>query len=238
MFLVIVGVFLFCSLVCFLISINSGSDIRGGLKFSFYGFLLGPISVWMLLNKTETKTISLEGRIDYFYNNKLLANEFDSDSKKTIRTLTKLYKKDWGDELDENDPHIDLIILKYISKLVWWEDTEADVINGNDVYVLALSEWKEITNQQFSPINIIEKWATERGDISVHFEMNGDDYKIHPRYLDDYLDIKVLTEINKLSIFNESQFEVYQPFDQTAFVIFLTKNQKKSLKTFGWKFLW
>ena len=55
---------------------------------------------------------------------------------------------------------------------------------------------------------------------------------------DDYIDLGILVDINRAIAPSGRQFELYEPFDQTAFVVCLTADQKHALIQRGWAFAW
>ncbi len=56
--------------------------------------------------------------------------------------------------------------------------------------------------------------------------------------MSNQVDINILKEINKLTQNTENQFELVDPFDQTALVMWLSKAEKDTLIRRGWRFSW
>lgn len=73
--------------------------------------------------------------------------------------------------------------------------------------------------------------------MSVSFEVGEQTYTLHPAYLDDWIDLTILDAINGLISRSGRQFVVFQPFDQTAFVMALTAEERSALEQRGWCFL-
>jgi hypothetical protein len=62
-------------------------------------------------------------------------------------------------------------------------------------------------------------------------------YVLHPQFLDDYIDLGIWSEINQIIGTTGMRFELYEPFDQTAFVVALSADEKRRLqKERGWNF--
>lgn len=152
--------------------------------------------------------------------------------------LRDFQMKGWETELDPEDELVDLSVVRADTKRVWWEDTQADVGAGNNVYVRTLKEWAGISRGAFQPTRIRENWQTERGPIWVHFSWNDAQQRIQPAYRHDYLDINILRDINSLVGASGYRFEVYEQFDESAFVVALTRTEKEKLeRERGWRFM-
>lgn len=130
-----------------------------------------------------------------------------------------------------------LIVLAQDKARVWWNDLEADVSPSNKVYVRTLKELGQISAGYFTPLDIEETWATDAGPLTVRFSSNGNPVKLTPEYQGDYIDIGILRDLNHLLLETPIRFELYQPFDQTAYVVSLTADQKTALThQLGWSF--
>ena len=154
-----------------------------------------------------------------------------------VATLENLYREEWGEIFNPEDMLADLLLVKWDENRVWWEDTEADVCSGNGVYKRTLKEWAAISRGVFSPANIQEDWESEDGPVTITFTHDQQTVQLHPQFLDDYIDISILPQINKLIYSSGMEFAVYKVFDQTAFVVVLTAQEKGKLQNErGWRF--
>jgi hypothetical protein len=111
-------------------------------------------------------------------------------------------------------------------------------LRGNAVYENTITEWANISNGAFSPTSIKETWKSDTGPITITFELEGQEISIQPEYTDDYIDTKILFQINELTKNSGKQFEMHKAFDQTAFIVCLTNEEKGALTERGWKFAW
>lgn len=146
-------------------------------------------------------------------------------------------KQDWDEELESPNILLELSLLSFDEDRVWWDDTEADVCRANLVYAKTLQAWRRISRGTFLPEEVEEHWETEEGPIEVSFTLTSQPVKLYPEYLEDYIDLNLLPQINKLIDKSNMQFELYQPFDQTGFVVVLTDQEKKMLqKKRSWRF--
>ena len=235
--IIVIVLYIFSSGFCMYVANKKGQKIK---YWGIMGLIFGPGAILAILF-TNTDVVhaqtpeSFEERVKYYLDLGLL----DSKDFEGIKTkIRRKYIEEWGNDLDNNVVIDDLHILFYGSKNVWWKDTEADVLNGNNIYVRTLEEWGNISKGTFLPTKITEKWESDEGMITLEFRLNDKTQKFHPKYLDDYIDIELLKLINNLISTSESKFELLKAFDQTAFVIWLNKKEKKDLIRRGWRFSW
>jgi hypothetical protein len=131
-----------------------------------------------------------------------------------------------------------LCVLACDRERVWWRDLEADVGCRTKVYVQTLKEWSQISCGSFIPKNISEAWDGSNGPVHITFDHKGEAVHLRPEYLSDYIDLNLLTDINEFIEGTGIRFEVYKPFDQSAYVISLTPDQKRRLqRDLDWFFL-
>lgn len=142
----------------------------------------------------------------------------------------------WGDTLEPDDPLIDLVVAEQDEQRVWWRDLEADVTDGNDVYVTTLEELGAISAGAFEPEAIGETWASDEGPVTIAFTTDGEPHEISAAYFDDFIDPGILASINELIAPAGRQFELYKAFDQTALVLALTDAERTGLEARGWCF--
>jgi hypothetical protein len=151
--------------------------------------------------------------------------------------LAENYAFAWNEPPDPSRPLIELELLRFDDPRVWWEDTEADVGDGNGAYLDAVAGLAGISRDVFRPSRITETWETETGPIEVGFVLEGERRVVRPRYLNDYLDIEGLVEgINAFLPGVGPRFAIYAPFDQTALVVCVTEIERRRLEERGWSF--
>ncbi|MEW9701975.1 stalk domain-containing protein [Paenibacillus sp. SI8] len=191
------------------------------------------------LNQEKFSTLSPKERVldaahyyrklGFFEKDKsLTAQQFDD---KFIEFYKGFVDEDWDpfNSKEGFDAFADLYVLQQDTDRVWMEDTEADVGQGNDSYVQALKNWSAISRGTFKPTDIVEKWESEEGPITVTFTLNGQKKSVHPLYMNDFLDTEILKEINILIRDSGYQFaEVV--IDQEVFVTVLTAEEKQNIQ--------
>lgn len=131
---------------------------------------------------------------------------------------------------------LDLAVAQQDHARVWWQDLEADVAPGNEVYVQTLAAWSEISGGVFDPGDITESWAGPTGPVTIRFRLADGTHELHPAYLEDWIDPGILAQIDALIAGSGRRFELYKGFDQTAFVIVLTDPERRALEAPGWCF--
>lgn len=234
----------FVTIVLLLAAFSAWLAKKKGRKPSFWavmGLIFGPFSAYYLflapVIASPLKPIgTLNERVKYFLEIGLLENKDGKSAEKVASDISIKYSKEWGNE--NYPPFDDVDLLKYGSIKMWWKDTEADVCEENQVYVDTLKEWGSISGGAFSPVNIVETWQGDEGPIEITFELNNKRYSLEPEFQDDYIDVDILKHINQLLGPSEYAFELLEPFDQSAVVLWLNREQKAALILRGWRFSW
>lgn len=140
-----------------------------------------------------------------------------------------------GDDYMSSDLIEEPVLLAFDNNRVWWSDTERDVIMGADAYVEVLHEWSYISQGLFTTIDVYELWGSPNGPIALTVELQDTTIELHPEYLDDYVDVSILADINEHIAQTGYAYYMYEPFDQTALVFFLTEEQVLALVDRGWR---
>jgi len=153
-----------------------------------------------------------------------------------VDEVTAAIKEVWGDQIKSDDPLMDLFVAERDADRAWWRDLEADVAQGNEVYATTVEEWAAISVGAFTVSGIRETWASGRGPVTVVFERDGISHQLRPEYLEDWIDPRIATPINALIATSGRRFEFFEAFDQTAFVMALTSDERAALEHRGWCF--
>jgi len=109
-----------------------------------------------------------------------------------LREARREYREHvYGDpELGDPDPSLpfaELDIMALDDERAWWEDTEADVSAGNQVYSDLLPVLGRMSRGTVAIQDVVETWASEEGPITVEFTANGIRRTIRPEYHDDWI---------------------------------------------------
>jgi hypothetical protein len=130
----------------------------------------------------------------------------------------------------------ELVVAAHDRTRVWWNDLEADAVDGNHVYEWAIAGWAAISVGAFEPGPITEAWQAGAGPVTVSFELAGEPQTLNPAFLDDWIDPMILTDINALIAGSGRQFRLFKAFGQDAYVLALTAEEQTALEARGWCF--
>jgi hypothetical protein len=174
----------------------------------------------------------------------LFADRAKASDDALVAQIDAAFQARWGvpdpssglTPLPPDDPFLDLFVAEQDASRVWWNDLEADVADGNEVYVDTLTGWGAISDGAFSPDAIEETWDGDGGPVTVTFNREGVTQTLRPAYLEDWIDPGILVPINALIADSGRRFELYKAFDQTAFVMAITDVERQALEARGWCF--
>ena len=132
----------------------------------------------------------------------------------------------------------DMVLLLGDRRRVWWRDLEG-VFASEDAYVTTLTEWAAISRGAFAPEEIVERWHSEDGAADIEFMLGGQRYRVaHPNLRDDFLNIAIISEINRLISDSGYHFAVCDNLGMPNWVVALTGEEEARLRRErGWSFL-
>lgn len=162
----------------------------------------------------------------------------DKTADEVFEIVKARLMRDWGDSLPNADTaSLELFFIESLPSRVWWGDTEADVFVDNHVYEEVLAEWSRISLGAFEPEDVAELWETDTGPLTISFMLDGQPRELHPEVRDDWLDMNIVTGINRMIEPTGRQFVVHIP-DQTAVLMCVTPEERQRLETErGWTFI-
>ena len=151
--------------------------------------------------------------------------------------LQTWYVAAWEREIEPGDSITDLRLASADEGRVWWNNLIAGVGPGNNIYVKTLEALGKISRGQFDPDEIQESWDAEQGPISVAFIYKGEKVRVYPLYLGEEIDLNMLDPINRMIEGSGIELSTYRRFDDTAFIVALTEEEKLTLtEERGWAF--
>ena len=139
------------------------------------------------------------------------------------------YSESHGRPPDPDKPWDDVFLLSLSKNGVWAEDPEADVCSENKVYSDVLIDWGSISFGAFSPTEITEDWGGENGPVTLHFKLEGRSVSIQPAYLDDWIDLDILKQINE-GIAQSGREFAYAVDGNHSVVVCVTPEQKSLMR--------
>jgi hypothetical protein len=138
---------------------------------------------------------------------------------------------------DPGSAHDHLDVLGVDRDRVWWEDTEVDMFPEERPYATALERWGAISGGALRPEQIEETWADEEeGPVTVSFVQAGERVELHPKWNDDWLDLDVLHDLNRLIAPSGRRFVQGHTYGQDAFVLCVTAAERERLHELGFPF--
>jgi hypothetical protein len=134
-----------------------------------------------------------------------------------------------------------LLRLKYgDGKRVWFEDAEANFVEGDYWYVRTLLDWSQISRGCFKPQNLSEVWLPPRPDpdspncpdepIEMSFTVGGKEWKFEVEYRGGWFDYSLIGKVNKAIYSTGYQFASVWIHDQCAYVCCLTMAEVGKLR--------
>lgn len=116
-------------------------------------------------------------------------------------SLYSIRKKKYSEIFKEPyDPGMELGVIElaeYDNTKLLFLDLEADVAKDNNVYINVINAFSKLSNNQFQPKEIKEKWESETGPIKVSFISNDSLVLFEPEYNSDWLHESVFTICQK-----------------------------------------
>lgn len=131
-----------------------------------------------------------------------------------------------------NDDYINLKIAQLDPKRVWWHDLEADVLNGNMVYVRAVKEFAELSGGFLQADQIKEEWESDNGPVHISFQDGKTLRAFQLKSNDDWYDEEFFDSMEKFMTANGSpyNFYIYIGTGQDVFIIRLNKLEKEMIE--------
>ena len=161
-------------------------------------------------------------------------------------TIHSLRKKRYSEIFEKPyDPRMDLDAIQlagYDRTKLLFIDLEADVAMDNNIYVEVIKAFGILSNNQFEPTEIEEKWKSETGPIEVSFKSDSSFIKFKPEYQDDWLHESVFKicqeELERKNIrIADCLSDDGYGYGQAIAIMRLTEKEQKVLeKKLNWKF--
>jgi hypothetical protein len=141
---------------------------------------------------------------------------------------------------NRKDDLVDIWIAREDETRVWYGDMEVGAYPESDDYVKALTRWGRISRGVFEPKEIRETWNPIDDllyRLKISFQWNGAPHSIEIETVDEWINLAALDAVNQVIRDSGIQFCVYQSFDQGAYIVALTPQEKTALESKRrWKF--
>jgi hypothetical protein len=178
-------------------------------------------SITELIEKRNSKILIRTEEIVKILNEAGFKVDLKPEYKKEFKILQK--------ELTETSANIAL----HDSNKAILKDTEADIWKGSNAYVYFLQQLSEISDKKFVPTDINENWEFETGPITVKFKSWGKQFEFEPEYIDNWIDGRVIEDINNELLDSKCGFYTIKTdyiTGQEILIIFLYEHEKKILE--------
>lgn len=132
-------------------------------------------------------------------------------------------------------------IASYDFTRVWSGDTEADVCEGNEIYVGLVEEYARLSMGCLRPTNIVETWASETGPVTLSFEQDGHQFTTQLDYYDDWLDGEVFSFLDSAMASQGFTSGIHTEVNTGQDVFFVRANEAEKAcmeRELGWSFDW
>lgn len=168
----------------------------------------------------------------------LFADRASLDDDALVAEVVSGISEAWGEIDGDEDLELllDLIVAEQDRARVWWRDLEADVADGNDVYVATIEELAAISVGALQVEGVEERWDAPDQAPTITLTIGGDARAIRPAWIEDWIDPAILVDLNAVIAPSGRRFELYRAFDQTAFVMALTDDERGAFESRGWCF--
>lgn len=167
--------------------------------------------------------------------------DYDGRSDRdTALALADLYQRAWDAPVDPASELAELELLALDDSRVWWEDTDAGWTHGDGTWEWVLEGWARISRGAFRPQRIEERWITGGAGQErtvVRFQLAGQWIDLHPQTEAGFLDLNILYHLNVHLKESGLRFEMVEPFDETAYLLALRRDEKQRMEVRGWRFL-
>ncbi|TAK03743.1 hypothetical protein EPO34_01095 [Patescibacteria group bacterium] len=169
-----------------------------------------------------------QDRIAFYHSVGLLKDIAGRTDAESAKKLQEAFAYEWSDIAE---PYDEIFMLGLDADHVLVTDPEADVLDGNEMYVETLDQLAKLSDSAFAPKDIEERWAGEEGPVTVSFKVAGTSHTFSPAYLDDWLDLgATLDAANATLPADGSRFWMFVD-GNTAIIAFLTAAQHEAIRT-------
>ena len=146
------------------------------------------------------------------------------------RALVRAWEEYEGEDLIEETDEIDWKLVVLDSDRTVYDDTEADVGAGNNVYVTYLRRLSKCSGGAFKITRVKEDWKSERGSVMVSLRLNDERRHLVLADCNDWIDPDVITGLNELLPRDGPRFFIVDTGGQSAIVTRATEAERQTLE--------
>ncbi len=147
-------------------------------------------------------------------------------SDAAIADTIESYQQEAPEKFVPGRPYSDLLLLRYDSHRVVFEDLTRRIRWGKNRYGSALEGLAQISRGSFSPQRMTEEWLGPEGPVVLEFFHEGRPYRIQAQMDDHRFDMMVLVQLNLALFGSPYRFEVIDPLTGSVFITALTAEER------------
>jgi len=146
------------------------------------------------------------------------------------RSLAATWRAWEGDELSSDPGELDWMLVVLDEERTFQGDSEADVLEGNNVYVGLLRDLARRSGGALTVRAIKEEWASHTGSVDISLRANGNAVHLALADCGDWIDPKLLTEVNGLLSPEGPHFFVVDTGGQNVIITRATEEERRTLE--------
>jgi hypothetical protein len=154
----------------------------------------------------------------------------DLPDTEAAKRLNAIYRSDAlrKQDLDMSGDLDNLVLLSLDEDRVWWEDAEANMIDGDNFYVAMTQTLGRISRGAFQPQQVDERWEGE--EITVSFDCDGQSHEVKLDESLGWIDPALIDYVSRLMEPAGYKLEALCTADQTIALVALSSKEKELLE--------
>lgn len=159
------------------------------------------------------------------------------DDAQVADVILRRHEAEWGQPFDPEEDDAAVRVAEHDAWRMARIDAEC-VAHGEDAYVDVLLALARISRGGFRPEDVRESWdAPEDGPVRVSFTLEGEPREIALDVSGDYLDDRVVDDVNMMLVGQGWRFERVETGDQSMLLVALSPRERRALEEeHGWRF--
>jgi hypothetical protein len=140
---------------------------------------------------------------------------------------------EWEQEVDTAAPDDGIFICAADPGRAIWFDPEADTCEENATYLSVLDDLAAVTGGALRLVGVSEDWHREPGRVYVAYEVDGVGRELALHQFDDWVDPKIIEQINRSLPPDGGRFYVFDGGGQAFAITWATATEAAALNGSG-----
>jgi hypothetical protein len=136
---------------------------------------------------------------------------------------------EWADEVDTEGTDDGIFICSADPERATWFDPEADTCEENATYLSVLDELAGLSGSAVEFTDVVEDWNREPGRVFVSFRLDGGEHELALHEFDDWVDPKVIEQLNHYLAPERGRFWVFDGGGQAFAITWATSAEAEAL---------